>query len=109
MHVVCRFAIKRREKHDGIERFCSQATHAVDKFHFLKNHVGIWCDVMTNPYRLPALRSGNTEVCEQRFKHLNKYSSMLRHMKKERFTWTLLTITEVDHRFRRQGLLGPRV
>lgn len=39
---ACRFALKRRHLHEGIERFCTQARHVVDLFHFIKNHVGVW-------------------------------------------------------------------
>ena len=80
----------------------------MDKFHFDKNHIGIWCNKFVNPNNVAALDGINTEVCEQRFKHLNKFGPMLRHMKRERFKWTLLSIVEGDHKFRRQGLLGKK-
>lgn len=111
---LCRYAMKRRGKHPEIERFCSSAVHAVDKWHFVKNHIGRWCHLFVNPskvrayiwfwfgegvpprlfwtfpcsaahaypYRaqrtcdilsqVPALEKANTEVCEQRFRHINR-------------------------------------
>lgn len=99
--------MSRRHLHPDIDRFCSELQHAVDFFHFTKNHIGVWCDLMVNPYSVDALTKGggNTNVCEQRFRHINKFRSMLRAMKRERFNWTLLSITEADHQFRRQELL----
>mmetsp|Transcript_11906 Transcript_11906/g.21176 ORF Transcript_11906/g.21176 Transcript_11906/m.21176 type:complete len:84 (-) Transcript_11906:166-417(-) len=47
------------------------------------------------------------QVCEQCFKHINKFSSMLRPMRRERFNWLLLTIVEMDHNMRKSGLLKP--
>jgi hypothetical protein len=58
--------------------------------------------------QLAALDGVNTEVCEQRFRHVNRFRFMMRRMGAERFNWTLLSITEMDHRFRRLGLLGRR-
>mmetsp|Transcript_17880 Transcript_17880/g.30666 ORF Transcript_17880/g.30666 Transcript_17880/m.30666 type:complete len:206 (-) Transcript_17880:187-804(-) len=104
---LLRWALKRKHLHVDINRFCAEPHHAVDKFHFIHNHKGLWCEKMVNPLSLPALDGINTEVCEQRFKHINKFSSMLRPMRRERFNWLLLTIVEADHRMRASGLLKP--
>jgi len=60
--------MKRMEMHPEIMRFVTGAIHAVDKFHFLENHKGAWCDAMVNPYKVSALDDVNTEVCEQSFR-----------------------------------------
>jgi hypothetical protein len=99
------FALARQHLHPNIERFCKQADHAVDRFHFVKNHKGLICDKIANPERAPGLANVNTMVCEQRFRHINRYRYMLRRMGRERFMWTLLSICELDHRFRAHGLL----
>ena len=61
---------------------------------------------MVNPNDLRELDNINTEICEQRFVHVNKYAGMLRFMNEQRFQWTISTVVEMDHVFRRQGLLG---
>ncbi|KAL6751136.1 hypothetical protein V8C86DRAFT_2440210 [Haematococcus lacustris] len=101
---LLRWALKRAHLHPEIKRFTT-ASHAVDVFHFVHNHKGVWCDKMVNPLNVPALKGVNTEVCEQRFHHINKYSGMLRRMSRERFNWTLLTIVDLDHRFRAFGIM----
>lgn len=58
----------RIDKHPDIRRFVTEPLHAVDKFHFKKNHMGAWCDAMVNPYKVPALDNVNTEICEQSFR-----------------------------------------
>ncbi|KAJ9504674.1 hypothetical protein QJQ45_030350 [Haematococcus lacustris] len=100
---LLRWALKRAHLHPEILRF-TQASHAVDVFHFVHNHKGVWCDKMVNPFNVPALKGVNTEVCEQRFRHINKYAGMLRRMSRERFNWTLLTIVDMDHKFRAMRL-----
>lgn len=50
----------------------------------------------------------NTEICEQRFRHVNRSDPMLRHMGQERFNWVLLNIVKADHKFRAQELLRRR-
>ncbi|KAJ9529204.1 hypothetical protein QJQ45_007861 [Haematococcus lacustris] len=42
---LLRFALKRVDLHPEIKRF-TEASHAVDVFHFVKNHKGVWCDKM---------------------------------------------------------------
>ncbi|KAJ9530115.1 hypothetical protein QJQ45_023360 [Haematococcus lacustris] len=101
---LLRWALKRAHLHPEIKRFTT-ASHAVDVFHFVHNHKGVWCDKMVNPLNVPALKGVNTEVCEQRFRHINKYSGMLRRMSRERFNWTLLTIVDLDHRFRALNIM----
>jgi hypothetical protein len=49
------------------------------------------------------------QIAEQRFKHINGYQGLLRQMGKARFEWTLLTIVDMDHRFRRSGALDYKV
>lgn len=56
--------------HPEIKRFVMEAQHAVDKFHFVENHKGVWCDAFVNPFKLPALDNVNTEVCEQSFRYV---------------------------------------
>jgi predicted Fe-S protein YdhL (DUF1289 family) len=80
----------------------------VDKFHFIKNHKGLWCDKMVNPLRVPAMKGINSVICEQRFRHINRFGPMLRRMRRERFAWTMLSIVEQDHIFRKQGVLAAR-
>ncbi|KAL6749234.1 hypothetical protein V8C86DRAFT_2852809 [Haematococcus lacustris] len=105
---LLRWALKRAHLHPEILRF-TQASHAVDVFHFVHNHKGVWCDKMVNPFNVPALKGVNTEVCEQRFRHINKYAGMLRRMSQERFNWTLLTIVDMDHKFRAMRLTRSSV
>ncbi|KAF5827096.1 hypothetical protein DUNSADRAFT_1325 [Dunaliella salina] len=105
---LLRFAQKRINLHPEIKRFVEEPLHCVDKFHFVHNHKGIWCDIHVNPYKLDNTIQLNTEVCEQRLKHINKFGPLLRRMRRERFNWTLLNIVEMDHKFRAQGLLGGK-
>ena len=92
--------------HHEIKRFCDEARHAVETWHYDSNHKGIWCDMHVNPHNLPELEGINSVVNEQRFRHVNQFSGGFRHLKKERFRWMLLNIAAADHKFRKQGLLG---
>lgn len=105
---ACRWALAQQDKHPEIKRFCTEALHAVERWHFDKNHVGIWCDKNVNPRRLNQLQGVNQVICEQRFRHVNRYAGAFRQMKRERFQWMLLMIAEMDHEFRSKGLLGPK-
>lgn len=55
--------------HPDIKRFVTEAQHTVDKFHFVQNHKGAWCDAFVNPYKVAALDNVNTGVCEQTFRN----------------------------------------
>ncbi|GFH21606.1 chromo domain-containing protein [Haematococcus lacustris] len=57
---LLRWALKRAHLHPEIKRFTT-ASHAVDVFHFVHNHKGVWCDKMVNPLNVPALKGVNTE------------------------------------------------
>ena len=59
--------------HPDIKRFVTKALHAVDKFHFVHNHKGAWCDAFVNPYKVEELNGVNTEVCEQTFRCVVSY------------------------------------
>ncbi|KAF5827538.1 hypothetical protein DUNSADRAFT_485 [Dunaliella salina] len=98
----------RMHMHPEIRRFVSEPYHAVDKFHFFKNHKGAWCDAMVNPFMLPSLDGVNTEICEQSFKFINRYQYLLRHQKKERFAEMLLNIVEGNHKMFAQKLMKHR-
>jgi hypothetical protein len=50
----------------------------VDKFHFIKNHVGTWCAKNVSPYLYEELENANMSVCKQRFKWFGKYRWMVR-------------------------------
>ncbi|KAF5825328.1 hypothetical protein DUNSADRAFT_11608 [Dunaliella salina] len=65
---LLRYAIKRQHLHPGIEAFVKEAEHCVDRFHFVHNHKGVWCDLNVNPFTMEELKGVNTEICEQRFK-----------------------------------------
>ena len=73
--------------------------------HFLHR----WCDIYVNPNNVPVLEGVNTEICEQRFVHINRYAPALRHMNETRFKWMLQEVVVVDHEFRSLGLLESRV
>ena len=71
-----------------------------------------WCEAFCNPFTCEAMKAGadgklgvNTEVAEQRFRHVNRFQLTLREMKKERHQWTLLSIVDQDHKFRASGAL----
>lgn len=48
--------MKRRDLHPEIEKFCVEPAHAVDRFHFVHNHKGIWCEQFVNPFKVEGLK-----------------------------------------------------
>lgn len=46
---LLRMAIANIDHHPEIKRFVEEAEHAVDRFHFHKNHKGKWCRLHVNP------------------------------------------------------------
>jgi hypothetical protein len=72
---------------------------AGDRFHF-KNHIGAWCHKHTNPHTFTreGRLKGNTEVCEQLFRFINRFKFSMRGMNKTRFRAALLKIVEMNHR-----------
>lgn len=104
---LLRWAKKQLHNHPDIKRFVEETIHVVDKFHFQKNHKGAWCDLNTNPYKVKALMDGRTNmsVCEQRFKHVGKYSGTFRQLGEERFAAMIQIVSGMDHLMRDLGLL----
>lgn len=105
-----RMAISMRDHHPGVKRLLDEATLLVDKFHFIHNHKGKWCDANVNPLTNPSLQAAaaeggiNTQVCEQRFKYIAGYKYVMRNMTYTHFWWYALMITRHDHYFRAMGL-----
>ncbi|CAH3141983.1 unnamed protein product [Porites evermanni] len=77
----------------------------VDKFHF-PNHVDRWCKTNCNPYNTKCFnclsnencltpflfdffRDVNTEVCEQLFSWLSRFSIITKHMNRWRFLFLM--------------------
>ena len=107
-HVVCltsRWALAVQNLHPEIKRFCTEALHAVETWHYDMNHVGIWGNFFVHPHDLLQLDDINSAVCEQRFGHVNQFSGGVRQMRKERFQWMLLKIADLDHQFRAKGMI----
>jgi hypothetical protein len=65
----------------------------VDNFHYDTNHTGKYCALNCSPHNHPIIKDANTNVCEQRFRWLNKYKNSFRHMKRAWFNFMLLLLT----------------
>ena len=95
---LLRTAIKHQDHHPEIKRFVAEVQHAVDKFHFTKNHKGRWCRLNVNPYSIAALNNTtapiNTSIMEQRnVRHLSAFKYAFRGLNKQRFAARLLEVT----------------
>lgn len=81
---LLRMAKSMEDQHPEVKRLLDSATLIVDKFHFMHNHKGKWCNnnvnPLTNQFMLSANKGLNTEVCEQRFKHIAGFKSVLHGM-----------------------------
>lgn len=99
---------------------------AVDKMHF-KGHVDKWCQENCNPYNMKELENVSffiilqsqstlvitlqrhiiyihlqvdTEVCEQVFSWLSRYSRITHHMNRHHFMFYILYICDLHNRMR---------
>lgn len=64
-----------------------------DRFHF-KNHIDGWCRQHCNPLTSANLQNVNTEVCEQLFSWLSKFSAITKHMNRYRFLFLMLYVLD---------------
>ena len=81
----------------------------VDKMHF-KAHTDSWCHDHCNPYNLRELdkvstnlhnfasMQVDTQICEQTFSWMSRYSRITRHMNRQHFLFYLLYISDLHHR-----------
>lgn len=69
---------------NGMEIIC-------DRFHF-KNHIDAWCRKNCNPLDSANLKLVNTEVCEQLFSWLSKFSAITKHMNRWRFLFLMVYV-----------------
>ena len=74
----------------------------VDKFHF-KNHIDPWCKTNCNPYKCALLDNVNTEIMEQFFSWIARFSYTLKYMNRFRFHFFILDIID-KHNFVINGL-----
>jgi hypothetical protein len=49
-----RWVASRSHLHPELARIETDAVHVVDRFHFVKNHIGRWCDAYSNPLKVCA-------------------------------------------------------
>ena len=73
----------------------------VDKFHF-KNHIDSWCKTHCDPYKSNHLNTVNTEVMEQFFSWVSKFSYMVKYMSRVRFHFFILDLID-KHNFVNNG------
>lgn len=66
----------------------------VDRMHF-RNHVDKWCKLHMNPDKNKEFKDINTEVCEQTFFWLSRFSHAVRHMNYARFNLFMFTICDM--------------
>jgi hypothetical protein len=64
-----RWVASRAHLHPELARIETDAVHVVDRFHFVKNHIGRWCDAYSNPLKVRALdkvgqRTLGLTICE---------------------------------------------
>lgn len=82
----------RCSKTDIASRICEMEI-LCDRFHF-KNHVDGWCRTYCNPLKSETLKGVNTEVCEQLFSWLSKFSHISKHMNRWRFLFLILYVLD---------------
>ncbi|CAH3188247.1 unnamed protein product [Porites lobata] len=64
-----------------------------DCFHFA-NHTDKWCKKNCNPYKTANLEDVITEVCEQLFSWLSRFSHITKHINKWRFLFLMLYLLD---------------
>ena len=74
----------------------------VDRFHF-KNHIDTWCNKHCNPYTCDSLANVNTEIMEQFFSWIARFSYMVEYMTRYRFRFFILDLVD-KHNFIINGL-----
>lgn len=82
-----------RSKNTKIAEKLNRLEIVCDKFHF-KNHTDTWCKKNCNPMKSPNLQNVNTEVCEQLFSWLSRFSRITKHMNRWRFLFLMLYILD---------------
>ena len=95
----------------------AEMSYVVDRMHF-KGHVDQWCQNNCDPDKLPAMEmvhtymyinlyivdtlflfsQVNSEICEETFAWLSRYSKITRHMNRERFIFFILYLCELHNR-----------
>ena len=71
----------------------TQCEIKIDNFHY-RNHVDKWCRENMNPKTCSKLNGVNTEIMEQTFSWLKKFSSSLKYMNKFTFNFMILDIVD---------------
>ena len=113
---LLRFAMAygRQFMSEKMAEFCGDTViKVVEKFHFFpsrhsRGHKGEWCAQHVSPaLHEELLKDVNTVVCEQRFKWISRFKSLvLINMSPRTFEFLLLLICWIDHEERARDISG---
>lgn len=82
-----------RKDASDIARKMATMDMVCDCFHFA-NHTDKWCKKNCNPYKTANLEDVITEVCEQLFSWLSRFSHITKHINKWRFLFLMLYLLD---------------